>query len=180
MRRKKKGMTLIEVIAAIAIFMIVAVAVTSTIAFTIRANDSNVAKLDANTNSKSFIEYFKQKANRPERYEVGPPEKGLSPGVYDMAFKDEAEIKIFIDTLLRRTSATIPTVVKRVTVPSNVTFDNALASIGTNKRAGDKYILTAKINWDNTNLVYVIDIWSWEIDKRSTSEINRRVLIGPK
>lgn len=183
MKKAKKGMTLIEVISAVAVFLIVSTAITSTMMYSIRANAGNKAKLNANSNSRSFIEYFKDIANRPVKYEPAidaTPIKGISSGIYDMAFKEETDVKTLVDCLNGKTiPATEPKVIKRDSA-STVDFELSLSSVGTNKRIDDKYLITVKVNWDTINLVYVVDIWSWEIEKGRSSEITRRILIGPK
>lgn len=183
MKKAKKGMTLLEVIAAVAIFLIVSVAITSTMMFSIRANASNKAKLNSNSNSRSFIEYFKDIDNRPVKYEppVGvTPAKGIKDGVYDMTYKSETDVKTLVNALNGKTIPTSEPKVIRRGISSTVDFNSSLLSVGSNKRSDDKYLITAKVKWDNINLVYVVDIWSWEIEKGRSSEITRRILIGPK
>lgn len=161
-KKKQRGMTLIEVIAAMAIFVLVATALVGTIGTAFTINARNRTRAQSNANSRTFIEIIKSETYRPEQYTTTT---GIKPGYYNFGFRDDSELENIVKNIESYRTAN-----------SSVDF-NIVSQVAT---GDNKYVMAIKVNWLTTDKIYQFDIFSWDLSKGESSEISRRALVSPK
>lgn len=174
MVKKKKGMTLLEIIVSMAVFSIVAVAITSTLMLTMKLTANNKAKLFANENSVTFIEFLKSEEYRPKK---DGDAKQYKSGWYYVAFNDNTEVESFI-----KNSIDEPT--SNPDIGMSASWNPDLATVKSNSgQTTEKFVLAINVRWNSSgdvSNVYDIDTYSWEVDRGETSKVNRRILLAPQ
>lgn len=176
MSRKKKGMSLVEVIAAMSIFVIISLAISTTILFSMRISSNNRTKFQSNANSKTFIELIKSDTYRPKKPKAAVagtppvPREGILTGWYYDSFKDDSELDIVVQNIESRTIEDLDTVIP--------TFETV--KVKAPPSSTDKYLMAIKVKWNTTDNIYEIDIKSWDLQKGEASSIDRRILVAPK
>lgn len=160
--KKKKGFTLVELVAGMSTFILVMVALTSLLTTIIRSNSANRITFESNTNSKAFFEAVKEK--RPEVF-ANP---ATLDGEYAIRFNDKVYIKDYVrDELLNDE-----------TPPAKITTGEA-SNFSTVKGAGnERYCMGIKVEWDTVNKVYNIEAWSWDRNKGESSLVNRKTMLA--
>ncbi|WP_338630906.1 prepilin-type N-terminal cleavage/methylation domain-containing protein [Clostridium baratii] len=162
--KKRKGFTLIELMAGLALFTIVMLALMSLLSTAIKYNSLNKRTYNSNINSKAFFEMIKSsKFSIPSGVD-----KSAISGEYKVAIDDELDIKDFSDNLIKCNISGLSSY--RVGNGTANNFEN-LGKSGT---------LGVKIDWDNFKGVYIIESWVWDIGVGDISEINRKTYLAPK
>ncbi|MEG0134274.1 type IV pilus modification PilV family protein [Clostridium sp.] len=162
--KKKKGFTLIEVMAGLAMFTIVMLALMSLLSMAIKYNSLNQRTYNSNINSKSFFEMLK--SDRPLA-PAGVAKDSIN-GEYKIGVDDELDIKNFSDSLIKYNISGL----------SSYRVGSGLADDFQN--LGNEYTLGVKVEWDNSKGVYIIESWSWDMGAGEVSEINRKTYLAPK
>lgn len=170
MKKKKKGMSLVELVAAMAILAIVSMAITSTLLLAVKSNSRNKAKLYSNECSRSFIELIKTQEYRPSKPSTPAAPKQFKEGWYYIACDNSDDINAFIDTKIAS-----PTAIAGTTNGS--TLSSAISKSG---RSTQKFVMSIKIDWNSVDNVYDMDVYSWEVAVGEGSKMNRKVLLAPQ
>lgn len=178
MIKKKKGFTLIEMIAAIAMFAIISLVFVSMISFAFKINSINRQTYESDTNSKIFFETLKKNENKipkpitPEPAQPSP--RAPNNGRYIMTFNNGSdEIDTFVQNKLLQNKMTLMDLDPRTDMDDMVAFVKAIPS-------AKDYAIVIEIKWDTESEVFEIETWSWEISKGKVSMVSRKTLIGPK
>lgn len=186
MKNKKRGVTLIEVVVALAAFMIVMLAITSILITTINYTGINKKTFNSNAISRTFFEAMKEsRIGMPMNGATPPVPKpnkltsGLSEVSYVAGFDNEYQARSFvIDTLLKDTAA-------RPGIVGNP------ADFSSCKQVGKTYSMGIKMKWTcldvahgiSTHIekgVYEIETWCWDTNKGESSLVNRKTFLAPK
>lgn len=179
MKKRKKGFTLMEMIAAIAIFAIISVGCISMISFCFKYNAINRQTYEADTNSKMFFECLNKKENRiqkPSATPAVPPAIIPSNGNYVFAFDDGSDAVAGIDSFIKN----------NILMNSMTSVGDPSADIGavlSSVKAAfpnKKYAIVFSLEWNNSNEVYEFETWSWDLNKGEISVVKRKTFIGPK
>jgi prepilin-type N-terminal cleavage/methylation domain-containing protein len=155
--KKKKGFTLIEVIASIAMLVIIFSVIASLMLLTIKANIRNEKDLDSNSVSKAFVELINSKKDADFKVNT-------SDNVYILVFDNIAELQnIFNNEFILGNSSII----------KQENFD--IATLNNSK----KYAIKVKVIIKDIDLgVLQFNITSWNLSKFSTSEISRTIYLA--
>lgn len=174
---KKKAFTLVEMIAAVSMFMIISLAVLSMITYVFKINAINRKTYDANIYAKATLESLK--AYKPK---VGV---NIKEGSYIFTFNDMSDMdlsnyyKIFMDSSVENGVPNIEATTvqgyeiarqKAINNNKNVAMEVFVKWQG--KAVGD---ITIK----ETHLAE-IEVWVWDISKGEISEVNRKTIISPE
>lgn len=163
-KKKKKGMTLVEVMASMVIFLIIGVALVGTFSTAFTINAKNRAMANTNANSRAFFELLKSDDCKPLKYSGS---EGIQPGYYYISFGDDIELENIVKNLKMYKAS-----------GSSTSFEDVKASTAIN--GSDKYLMAIKVEWNSSEELYKIDNWSWELSNGKLSEVMRRALIAPK
>ncbi|ERK32343.1 hypothetical protein CINTURNW_0280 [Clostridium intestinale URNW] len=155
--KKKKGFTLIEVIASIAMLVIIFSVISSLMLLTIKVNIRNEKDLDSNSVSKAFVELINSKKDAD--FKVNTPDN-----VYILVFDNIAELQnIFNNEFILGNSSII----------KQENFD--IATLDNSK----KYAVKVKVIIKDLELgVLQFNITSWNLSKVNTSEISRTIYLA--
>lgn len=181
MKKKKKGFTLVEMIAAVAIFAIVSVASISMISFCFKYNSINRQTYEADTNSKIFFECLKKTENRIVK-PITPAIPIPASGSYVFAFDDASDVTNGIDAFIKN-NMLVGSMTNAPTGGDLYIKDTNAINVITNTEVmfpNKKYALAFNIIWDSANEVFEFETWSWDIRKGEISMVNRKTFIGPK
>lgn len=166
--KKNKGFTLIEIIVALAAFMIVMLAITSILLSVINYTAINKKTFNSNSISRAMFEAVNE--NKPT---------STTPTVLNGTYNYKADnidsvddVKSFVKDKLFNT-VTRPTA---VTDPSDFTQC---------KDNGKSYSAGIKIIWHPVGAIagigyYEIETWCWDTDKGEVSEVNRKTYVSPR
>lgn len=162
---KKKGMTLIELIAAIAIFSLVSVFLVSIITTALKFNIANKTTFDANSNSRAFYEAIRQ--HRPNETKVYP-----SDGKYVIYFNNQNELLEYVKEDFN--SSMIETRVSTFQEIKNDALSNRYAILLDIKKIeeADTSNPTKKYSY------YELTTSSWDLEKGEFTQIDRKSLIA--
>ena len=155
--KKKKGFTLIEVIASIAMLVIIFSVIASLMLLTIKVNIRNEKDLDSNSVSKAFVELINSQKDADFKLNT-------SDNVYILVFDNIAELQnIFNNEFILGNSSII----------KQENFD--IATLDNSK----KYAIKVKVIIKDLELgVLQFNITSWNLSKISTSEISRTIYLA--
>lgn len=155
--KKKKGFTLIEVIASIAMLVIIFSVISSLMLLTIKVNIRNEKDLDSNSVSKAFVELINSKKDADFKVNT-------LDNVYILVFDNIAELQnIFNNEFILGNSSII----------KQENFD--IATLDNSK----KYAIKVKVIIKDLELgVLQFNITSWNLSKISTSEISRTIYLA--
>lgn len=155
--KKKKGFTLIEVIASIAMLVIIFSVIASLMLLTIKVNIRNEKDLDSNSVSKAFVELINSKKDADFKVNT-------SDNVYILVFDNIAELQnIFNNEFILGNSSII----------KQENFD--ISTLDNSK----KYAIKVKVIIKDLDLgVLQFNIKSWNLSKVSTSEISRTIYLA--
>lgn len=172
MKKKKKGMTLIEVVAAMAILAIISMAITSTMLMAVNGNADNKSKLYSNRNSRNLIEVLKAPEFKPDPpHVVGNPvnPREYPLGWHYLAFDNDDQVVDFVKNKVAGFGGT-------ASLTEAQTLTEAITLSG---RTTQKFVMTVKVSWNFTDNVYQVDVYSWEVARDELSKIKRTILIAP-
>lgn len=166
--KKKKGFTLIEMIAGLAIFVIVLTTATSLIITLFKYNSINKETFDSNSKSKIFFETVR--GNRPSDIYTYPSDNN-----YYIAFNDDNDLVVATkDNLLKNTLNSTSSYVM-----GKCSDGDGLAALKAKPGVIDKqYVLKVNAKKNITQKVYEFDVSTWNIPKGETSIIERKALIS--
>lgn len=166
--KNKKGFTLIEVIVALAAFMLIMTTITTILISTIRYSSMNSRNFNKNKISQSVFEAIKE--SNP-----GYPNPGDK---YDGSFKidvdNESEIKVFVRGNIFKLGGS-----------NSLDASNfSECSLGATK----KYVVGISVKWRHdlypgaaTDIgVYEIKTYCWDREKGEGSEVQRSTFIYPR
>ena len=165
--KKKYGFTLVELMASLAIFIILTVAMVSMLTLAIKHNSINKQRYESDLNCKAVIEMMKHNSNRPQN-------KGNRNGNYYVAFDTEGELKDFVDKYVKTENASI-----LQSIGSISDLNSAMETVKNSTTPSKKYGIILKSEWKNETKLYDIELWSWDIKKGRSSLINRKLLLRP-
>ena len=174
---KKKAFTIVEMIAAISIFMIISLAALSMVTYVFKVNAINRKTYDADIYAKSTFEGLK--AYKPK---VG---LNLKEGSYIFTFNDMNDMdssnyyKIFMDSSVE---GGVPNPIS-ATVQG---YENAKQKALSNNK---NVVMEVFVRWQGKAIgdttikeshLAEIEIWVWDITKGEISEVNRKTIISPE
>ena len=171
--RKKRGFTLVELMASLAVFIILTVTMVSMIMLAIKHNSINKQRYESDLNCKAAIELMKDSSNRPKN-------KGNRNGDYYFAFDNEADIKGFISKFVDTADGSAGL----EQFDSTIKLENSDGLAAAMQKVKDmysdkKYAIILSSKWNDSNKLYEIELWSWDINKGRPSLINRKILLRP-
>ncbi|MGG7161689.1 prepilin-type N-terminal cleavage/methylation domain-containing protein [Clostridium baratii] len=166
--KKKKGFTLIEIIAGLAIFVIVLTTATSLIITLFKYNSINKETFDSNSKSKIFFETVR--GNRPSDIYTYPSDNN-----YYIAFNDDNDLVVATkDNLLKNTLNSTSSYVM-----GTCNGGDGLGALKAKPGVIDKkYVLKVNAKKNTTQKVYEFYVSTWNIPKGETSIIERKALIS--
>ncbi|MGG7178825.1 type II secretion system protein [Clostridium paraputrificum] len=181
-KSKEKGFTILELIAAVAVFTIICISAISVIALGVKYNTINRETYNSDLISKAFIETIQTDSNRPEVQEkdaIGNLTKGLGDGIYITYLGDSSnnynyteEIESYAKTKFSRNLS----LVSPINHPD--TQFSALMAEAKTSAAGKKFAFVTKVRSMENGKLYEIENWCWDIKRGETSVINRKKIIN--
>lgn len=153
--KKKKGFTLIEMIASMAMLVLIFSVIASLMLLAIKTNVRNEKDLDSNSVSKAFVELVN--SDKSADYKVN------TSGIYILAFKDTTELQNIFNTDFIPQN---PSIIKPVN------FD--ISTLASTK----KYAIKVNVIKDPGLDILKFEITSWNLNKINTSEIYREIYIA--
>lgn len=166
--KRKKGFTLIEMVATLAIFTIVIVMITSLIVTLFKYNSINKKTFDSNSMSKVFFETVR--GNRPSDVLTYP-----GNNTYYIAFNNEEELvssikdKLLIDSISDGGGFILGRCL------STDDFNSLKNKSGVQ---GKSYLIKVSVNKNLREKVYEFNTESWHIPKGEVSIVSRKNLIS--
>ncbi len=176
-KRKKEGFTLVELMASLAIFTILSVSIISIITLSIQHNYINKQRYQSNLNSKTFIELMKNYTNRPQK-PSSTPLVHTRNGNYYIAFNDEEELTNYVNNKFVKTESYPMASTDMLSHNPEVDVNSAMEEVETSSPS-KKYGIIMVSKWDDSDGIYDIDLWSWDIKKGQPSLVNRKLLLRP-
>ncbi|CUQ27368.1 type IV pilus modification PilV family protein [Clostridium baratii] len=161
---KKKGFTLIELIAGLAIFTIIMLSLMSLLGMTIKYNSLNKRTYNSNINSKAFFEMLKSSKFLLPSGAV----KNSIDGEYKIGINSKIDIEQFADNLINYNNVGLNS------------YKVASGNADDFQDLGKEGTLGIKIKWDDPKGVYIIESWAWDVGAGEISEINRKTYLAPK
>lgn len=166
-KRTKKGFTLIEMLAAVAIFSVISVALVTMVTTTWKFNAANKTTFDANANSRAFYELIRE--NRPTSTRKYP----TSGNYYNIFFNDQSELSSFVKNNFNNTL---------VGYTPSKDFNSLKTDAGTKRYAIQVHIEKKEVinPSDNTKKTayYELITQSYDITKGEYTEIERKAIIA--
>lgn len=177
-KNKKKGFTLIELVAGLTIFIIVSVTIMSLIMTTFSHNAINKKTFDSNSMSKVFYETLRN--NRPggTPYLTEAPYNTSEGGTYYVAFDDESELTTAITNNILKESVILTSTTDNYQVgrcDKNDDFNNLKTRHGV---TDNSYLMKLNIVNNTTEKVYEFTTTIWDISKGEVSSVERKSLIS--
>ncbi|MGL5150968.1 MAG: PilW family protein [Clostridium sp.] len=171
---KKKGFTLVELVAAMGAFVLIMVALTSLVITMTRSNSTNKKTFDANSNSRAFFEALKEERPlvvKDATGKINDTEASKLNGKYGVAFNTKEELRSYVKTQL----------INDLTPPSGLGGNPGnFADVKALATTGQKYCLGITIAWNSTEDVYKFETWSWDVNKGESSLVNRETFLAPR
>jgi len=155
--KRKKGFTLIEMIASMAMLVLIFSVIASLMLLAIKTNVRNEKDLDSNSVSKAFVELVN--SDKSADYKVN-----TSGNMYILTFDNITELQSIF------TSDFIPA---KTSVIKADSFD--VSTLTGTKKYAIKVKVTTK---DSTLGILQFDITSWNLNKISTSGISRTIYLA--
>lgn len=168
--KKKKGFTLIEMIASMAMLVLIFSVIASLMLLAIKTNVRNEKDLDSNSVSKAFVELVN--SDKDAGYKVNTGEKA-----YILVFKDIDELEGNFDTFVKGEEVSGNSNFKIIDDYKNFKVSNILETIGSDKN----YLIKVRVTYENNDVslkVLKFEITSWNLKKYGTSEIVRTIYIA--
>lgn len=170
--KKKKGFTLIEMIAGLAIFVIVLTTATSLIITLFKYNSINKETFDSNSKSKIFFETVR--GNRPSDIYTYPTNNKNQHYYYFIAFNADNELVDATKDLLKKNiGSTSPYIVNTCSSGDGLIELKAKPGV-----IDKKYVLKIDVQEISNQHVYEFNVSTWNIPKGETSIIERKALIS--
>lgn len=172
--KKKKGFTLVEIIAAVAIFSIIVVFLTSLMGTIFKFSSVNKKTFDSNSISRGFYELIRN--NRPSSTNVYPSNlagDGTNGVYYVIYVKDQTDLSLAVTSFV--TNVTDTRFIKYDKTAK--TFDQIKSS---NPSSDYKYAIQVLVKKETvgTNYYYELESQTWNLNKGETTEIKRKSLIA--
>ncbi|MBS5986083.1 prepilin-type N-terminal cleavage/methylation domain-containing protein [Clostridium sp.] len=182
-KKKSNGFTLVELMASLAIFTILSVSIISIISLSIQHNYMNKQRYQSDLNSKTFIELMKKYTNRPQKPLSSPPPVPTPTfytrdGEYYIAFNDDTELTNYVNNKFVKTESYAMTTTDILSNDPLVNITLAMDEVKT-KSPSKRYAIIIDSDWDSSNDVYDLDLWSWDIKKGQSSMVNRKIVLRP-
>ncbi|MGL5412731.1 type IV pilus modification PilV family protein [Cetobacterium sp.] len=177
MKRKRKGFTLIEVMAGLAVFAILATIVSSMILTVNKYNGENKNQFDSSSISRAFNERIKSIRPSKNRYPVDWKEDSGNSEYYYISFNSIEELnKVIEEKLLKNNNKTevIDGYYFKIDVNEEKIEDLSKES----EIIGHKYGIKIKVQNKEREKVYVFDTKTIEIDSGISSVVDRRFAIS--
>ncbi|MGL4772974.1 MAG: PilW family protein [Clostridium sp.] len=170
-KRKKKGFTLVEMVAAMGAFILVMTALTMLVITITRTNSTNKKTFDSNSNSRAFFEALKEERplipKKADGTIDGDKANDLN-GQYAIRFNTKEELRSYVKTQL----------INDTTPPASISDASDFSVV---KGAGtEKYCMGMKIEWNDSEKVYKFETWSWDKNKGESSLVNRETFLAPR
>lgn len=169
--KKKKGFTLIEMIASMAMLVLIFSVIASLMLLAIKTNVRNEKDLDSNSVSKAFVELVNSKKvdnilSIPEADKDKNILIDMSGNQYKITFDDVDELNNLVNNLFSK--ATYGSFKDITSDFENISDD------------GKKYAIKIEVSEVKEDEVstYKIDINSWNLNNINTSKINRKIYIN--
>lgn len=174
--KKKKAFTIVEMIAAISMFMIISLTAISMFTFVVKLNAINRKTYDADIYSKAFFETIK--AYKPK---VG---EKANEGYYLYTFNNVSEIETFAKGIFNVTAPKVSEygyiLAKQQATANN---KNIAMEIKINYQGNDgsNVVINPSIS-DNVKAenLFEIEVWVWDVTKGEVSRVNRKTIISPE
>lgn len=169
--KKKKGFTLIEMIASMAMLVLIFSVIASLMLLAIKTNVRNEKDLDSNSVSKAFVELVNsKKADNILSIPEADKDKNIlidmSGNQYKITFDDVDDLNNLVNKLFSK--ATYGSFKDITSDFENISDD------------GKKYAIKIEVSEVKEDEVstYKIDINSWNLNNINTSKINRKIYIN--
>lgn len=165
--KKKKGFTLIEIVVALAAFMIIMLTITSILISVIKYSSMNNKDFNLGKVSQVVFETIKEKKVVVDNSE-NPNTKYT--GGFNFCVNNESELKTYVRDNIFKNSGT---------------FSNPESFTACNTDSSKKYCIGIKVSWqDNGSVtdpaggkyhigVYKVDVYCWDVEKGESSLIHR-------
>ncbi|WP_326511756.1 type II secretion system protein [Clostridium intestinale] len=169
--KKKKGFTLIEMIASMAMLVLIFSVIASLMLLAIKTNVRNEKDLDSNSVSKAFVELVNSKKvdnilSMPDADKDNNILVDMSGNQYKITFDDVDDLNNLVNKLFSK--ATYGSFKDITSDFENISDD------------GKKYAIKIEVSEVKEDEVstYKIDINSWNLNNINTSKINRKIYIN--
>ena len=168
-KKKEKGFTLVEITAALAMFMIVMLAITTILFSVMKYQSMNQRIFNANSMSKSVFEVIKEK--RPTL--ISNP--ASFDGNYVMEnIQSNVDVENFVNNKL------FNTVSRPITISDPSDYENCKSYAG-------RYAIGLNVTWIKEGVnskgkevgYYKVETWCWDTSRGKSSEINRTTFVTP-
>lgn len=177
--KKKKGFTLVEVVVGVALFSVISMILVSVMVFALKVNYINKDSYDADSYSKTFFETIKTDVARPQK-----PDATFLTKTYYEIFNNIDEVTTFTINDFSKIKEN-PLGIKRIPDTINPAgggtgLADAINHVVTNNTTGGNIALILQVQWDESNNVYQLETWSWNLNKGEATMINRKTLLAPR
>ncbi|WP_315114859.1 type II secretion system protein [Clostridium intestinale] len=169
--KRKKGFTLIEMIASMAMLVLIFSVIASLMLLAIKTNVRNEKDLDSNSVSKAFVELVNSKKvdnilSMPDADKDKNILVDMSGNQYKITFDDVDDLNNLVNKLFSK--ATYGSFKDITSDFENISDD------------GKKYAIKIEVSEVKEDEVstYKIDINSWNLNNINTSKINRKIYIN--
>lgn len=168
-KKRKKGFTLVEITAALAMFMIVMLAITTILFSVMKYQSMNQRTFNANAISKSVFEAIKEK--RPAL--INNPQN-LSGKYVIENVESNVDVEDFVNNKL------FNTVSRPITISDPSNYENCESYAG-------RYAIGLNVTWIKEGVdskgkevgYYKVETWCWDTSRGKSSEINRTTFVTP-
>jgi type II secretory pathway pseudopilin PulG len=174
--KRKKGFTLIEMIASMAMLVLIFSVIASLMLLAIKTNVRNEKDLDSNSVSKAFVELLNEKKSNDLSKKRDDLENILYSCTHDPSNPDTTRISVYLFTF-DNVSDLSGLVTEFIKNPSHVKFNNDDKDFH-NISSNHDETYGIKIMIEDIGYTFKIDINSWNLNKISTSKINREIYIN--
>lgn len=167
--KKKKGFTLIEMIASMAMLVLIFSVIASLMLLAIKTNVRNEKDLDSNSVSKAFVELVNSK-KEDNILSMSQADKDknilsdMSGKKYKISFDSMDELNILVNKLFSKSTYG--------------SFDDLTDDFEKISVDGKKYAIKMKINKVDSYDSYEINLNSWELNSTKSSKINRVIYVN--
>lgn len=169
--RKKKGFTLIEMIASMAMLVLIFSVIASLMLLAIKTNVRNEKDLDSNSVSKAFVELVNEKKSNDLSKERDDGKNVL----YSCTNNDNKKSNVYLFRF-NNVSELSGLVTNFMEDPTNNEFKNDDKDLENISKHDETYGI--KIMIEDIGYTFKIDINSWNLNNINTSKINREIYIN--
>ncbi|MGL4109459.1 prepilin-type N-terminal cleavage/methylation domain-containing protein [Clostridium sp. LP20] len=175
-KTKKKGFTILELIAAVFIFTIISISAISMITLGIKYNSINRETYNSDLISKAFIENLQPNLSRPNsQVKSGAVvTAGLADGNYYMYLDDLSEVYNYVNDNFSKSYN-----LKTTALDPKTKLSDIMTQVK-NDPDKKKYTLVTQVKAKDGGKIYDVDIWCWETGRGEISVINRKKVINAK